>query len=73
MGRDRRTDVLTEPSGDGIPRSLTGYCGHCRRTVDNHDAHHRVSSILHGGAGVECRLRGDLDAHDCRPLGRVWG
>jgi hypothetical protein len=40
---------------------LGGVCGHCQRQVNNadHDGIHRVTPILKGGRGVECKLRGD--------------
>lgn len=49
--------------------SLDGRCGHCHRPVDNHDELHRVSSIIRGGRGVECVLRGDIGHADAMPLG----
>lgn len=49
--------------------SLNGSCSHCQRNVDNHDEAHRVSSILRGGKGVECAIRGDIDWYLARPLG----
>ncbi|MEX2439710.1 MAG: hypothetical protein WD739_07495 [Actinomycetota bacterium] len=36
-----------------------GVCGQCQRTVDNTDPNHRVTPILEGGRGVECKFRGD--------------
>lgn len=47
-----------------------GSCSHCRRTVDNHDDSHRVTSIMAGGRGVECVARGDIQPHEAAPLGR---
>ena len=42
---------------------LYGVCGHCDREVRNSDSrdreNHRITPILGGGRGVECRLRGD--------------
>lgn len=49
--------------------SAYGRCGHCEMTVDNHTPNHRVSFILKGGRGVECALRGDIEAHEGAPLG----
>lgn len=54
--------------GDDL-KSLSGRCSHCQRSVDNHDELHRVTSIVRGGRGVECVLRGDIDPHEARPLG----
>jgi hypothetical protein len=49
--------------------SLAGSCSHCQRRVDNHDEHHRVTSIVRGGRGVECVLRGDIRPGEAMPLG----
>lgn len=38
---------------------LAGRCGFCQRTVSNADLEHRVTPILNGGRGVECKRRGD--------------
>lgn len=40
---------------------LGGSCGYCDRIVSNEDEDgiHRVTPILEGGRGVECKLRGD--------------
>lgn len=65
MNDPTRPDLLV---GDG-GKSLYGSCSHCRRTVDNHDDNHRVTSIMRGGRGVECVLRGDILPHDAKPLG----
>lgn len=46
-------DVLARPD-------LFGTCGRCQRVVDNRDPQHRVTSIVEGGRGVECELRGDF-------------
>lgn len=48
--------------------SLYGSCSHCQRRVDNRDDLHRVTSIMRGGRGVECVLRGDIEAHEGGPL-----
>lgn len=53
--------------GDGL--SLYGSCSHCQRRVDNHDELHRVTSIIRGGYGVECVLRGDIRHSEAMPLG----
>lgn len=53
--------------------SLYGRCGHCSINVDNHDPNHRVSAILRGGRGVECVLRGDIEADQAQPMGRAAG
>lgn len=50
-------------------QSLAGRCGHCGILVDNHDPNHRVSSIMRGGRGVECVLRGDIRIDQAQPLG----
>lgn len=39
---------------------MRGLCGHCQVRVDSFDANHRVTSIVRGGRGVECVLRGDI-------------
>lgn len=57
-------DLLVNEHG----ASLVGRCGHCGISVDNTDDNHRVSSILRGGRGVECVLRGDLHVSDAAPL-----
>jgi hypothetical protein len=47
---------------EGLARDwpdLEGVCGHCGRTVSNADPVHRVTPILKGGRGVECKRRGD--------------
>ncbi|MES1975843.1 MAG: hypothetical protein V4472_25575 [Pseudomonadota bacterium] len=49
--------------------SLDGFCSHCRRNVDNYDDLHRVTSIVRGGRGVECCLRGDIVPQQAAPLG----
>ena len=54
---------------DESGESLWGRCGWCERNVDNHDELHRVTSIIRGGRGVECVLRGDIKPHDAQPLG----
>lgn len=51
---------------DGV--SLYGRCGHCKRVVDNLDENHRVTAIVRGGRGVECVLRGDIEAVQAGPL-----
>lgn len=40
---------------------LDGRCGDCQREVTNEDPDHRVTPILKGGRGVECKLRGDYE------------
>jgi len=59
------TDLDQYLYGDG---SLEGRCGHCQRRVDNYDDLHRVTSIMRGGKGVECALRGDILPHEAAPL-----
>lgn len=49
--------------------TMTGRCGHCQRSVDNYDDLHRITSIMRGGRGVECVLRGDIDPQEAAPLG----
>lgn len=56
--------LLTDDDGS----SLYGRCGRCERTVDNFDELHRVTSIVRGGRGVECVLRGDIEAVQAGPL-----
>lgn len=56
----------TDTDGD----TLWGHCGFCGIEVDNYDANHRVTSVMRGGKGVECVLRGDITPSDARPLGR---
>jgi hypothetical protein len=46
---------------------LRGRCGHCQIHVDSTDPNHRVTSIVHGGRGVECVLRGDIDPSEGGP------
>lgn len=53
--------------------SLYGHCSRCSRRVDNFDPNHRVTSIMRGGRGVECVLRGDIESVDGAPLGRLRG
>lgn len=54
---DLDPDLLVDlDTGD----TLAGLCGHCGITVDSTDPNHRVSSIVRGGRGVECVLRGDI-------------
>lgn len=48
--------------------TLYGLCGHCLRVVDNYDRDHRVTSIVRGGRGVECVLRGDITRAEGGPL-----
>ena len=50
--------------------SYYGSCSHCQRRVDNYDEAHRVTSIVQGGRGVECVLRGDIPYNLAQPLGR---
>lgn len=45
-------DVMARPD-------LYGSCSRCDRVVDNRDPNHRVTAIVEGGRGVECKLRGD--------------
>jgi hypothetical protein len=47
---------------------LRGRCGHCQIHVDSTDPNHRVTSIVRGGRGVECVLRGDISAAEGGPL-----
>lgn len=54
---------------DSDGESLYGKCSHCQRAVDNYDELHRVTSTMRGGRGVECVMRGDIDASQARPLG----
>lgn len=54
---------------DEYGTSLHGVCSHCQRTVDNHNQHHRVTSIIRGGKGVECVLRGDITYQQACPMG----
>lgn len=54
---------------NGGGRSMHGSCPHCNRMVDNHDELHRVSSVVRGGRGVECVLRGDITPGEAQPLG----
>ena len=54
--------VKTEVDIDEMAKNdpdLDGFCGKCQRTVDNHDPDHRVTAIVEGGRGVECKVRGD--------------
>jgi hypothetical protein len=51
---------------DGVP--MSGLCGHCQIHVDSYDPNHRVTSIMRGGRGVECVLRGDIPAAAGGPL-----
>lgn len=46
---------------------LRGLCGHCQIHVDSTDPNHRVTSIVRGGRGVECVLRGDIDPSEGGP------
>ncbi|MFP5327754.1 MAG: hypothetical protein ACLGHT_09770 [Acidimicrobiia bacterium] len=39
---------------------LRGLCGHCGIHVDSTDPNHKVTSVVAGGRGVECVLRGDI-------------
>lgn len=47
---------------------LSGLCGHCGIHVDSTDPNHRVTSIVRGGRGVECVLRGDIHPRHAGPL-----
>lgn len=49
----------------------SGRCGYCNRMVDNYDDLHLVTSILDGGRGVECVLRGDIEPKDAGPFRRA--
>jgi len=51
---ERWLDKLAEANADAF-----GSCGHCQLIVTNDDPNHRVTPILKGGRGVECKLRGD--------------
>lgn len=51
---------------NGTP--LRGLCGHCQIQVDSTDPNHRVTSIVRGGRGVECVLRGDIRPIEGGPL-----
>ena len=62
---DTKDDLLF----DGV--SLYGTCSRCMRRVDNYDPNHRVTSIVRGGRGVECVLRGDITAEEAWPLRTV--
>lgn len=55
-----------QPGVGHVP--LRGLCGYCGVNVDSTDPNHRVTSIMHGGRGVECVLRGDIPAHLGGPL-----
>lgn len=66
MARQRGEELRLLLDDDG--KSLYGRCGHCQRTVDNRDKLHRVTSIVRGGQGVECVLRGDIEASQAGPL-----
>lgn len=60
------------PTGDGDLEPLRGLCGHCNAMVDSLDPNHRVTSIVDGGAGVQCVLRGDIPPADGGPLIGRW-
>lgn len=47
---------------------MRGLCGHCQVDVDSFDPNHRVTSIVRGGRGVECVLRGDITPDEGGPL-----
>lgn len=53
-----KTEEEIEAMAEAWPE-LWGMCGHCHRRVDNADPEHRVTPIVEGGRGVECKLRGD--------------
>jgi hypothetical protein len=54
---------------NGLPlRGLCGLCGLCGVHVGSTDPNHRVTSIVRGGRGVECVLRGDIHPTDAGPL-----
>jgi hypothetical protein len=44
-----------------------GLCGHCQVMVDSADPNHRVTSIVDGGRGVECVVRGDISSAEGGP------
>lgn len=70
MTRPPRIDnSIAEQFIDESGESLYGRCGWCSRSVDNHDELHRVTSIVRGGRGVECVLRGDITSAEAQPLG----
>jgi hypothetical protein len=51
---------------NGLP--LRGLCRFCGVIIDNTDPNHRITSILAGGRGVECVLRGDIDPSEGGPI-----
>lgn len=61
-------DGIQQFMWQGVP--MRGLCGHCGVQVDSTDPNHRVTSIVRGGRGVECVLRGDIPPEDGGPLGR---
>lgn len=61
------TTIFVDEDGE----SFYGRCGHCRLRVDNFDANHRVTSIMRGGRGVDCVLRGDIEPWEAGPLRRT--
>lgn len=69
MSADVGQFVWTAP-GTTVPEPLRGLCGYCGVSVDSRDPNHRVTSIVRGGRGVECVLRGDISADQGGPLGR---
>ena len=71
------TSTSAEFFWNGEP--LRGLCGHCGIEVDSLDPNHRVTSIVRGGRGIECVLRGDIHSSQAGPLcrsckgtGMVW-